>query len=120
MVALYVPTLPLALSLKRLPLIHRYLTGHLSGDHINAFTPESLRFFCERAGFKTIEVSPFYPFPISLFNHVPLAKRLIGKCIYIGEKIENWEYPARATRRAANNIRGFEYVDDMGFSRLRE
>jgi len=119
MVVIFVPTVPLAPFLHRLPLLNKYLSGHLYGDHINAFTPETLQFFCERSGFKTIETSPFYPFPVSLINHVPLVNRLIDGCIYVGKKIENWEYPANATRRVANNIRGFDYVGDIGFPKLK-
>ncbi len=119
MVIVYVPTVPLAPFLNRLPHISKHLSGYLASDHINAFTPETLRFFCERAGFKTIETSPFYPFPVSLLTRVPLVNRLIGGCVYVGEKIENWEYPAKATRRVASNINGFEYAGNIESSKLQ-
>ena len=119
MVIVFVPTVPAFPALRYLTPIKKYLTGHLYSDHINAFTPETLRFFCERAGFKTIETSPFYPFPLSPLNHVPFVKGLIDGSVYIGEKIENWEYPIpNSTRRVANNIRGFDYVGDTGFPKL--
>jgi SAM-dependent methyltransferase len=108
MVVLFIPTVPIAPFLRHLPILSKYLTGRLHSDHINAFTPETVRFFCERAGFKTIETSPFYPFPINVFNHIPMVNQLIDGCIYIGEKIDNWEYPTKATRHAANNVQGFE------------
>lgn len=74
LLALYAPTIPLLPWLRHLPRLGRYFSGHTAADHINAFVPSTLRFFCERAGFKTIEVSPFYPGPLRLLNRVPLAK----------------------------------------------
>lgn len=109
LLALYVPTIPLIPWFRRLPRIGKYFSGHLASDHVNAFVPSTLKFICERAGFKTIEVSPFFPFPLSLLNTVPIAQRMIDGCVYIGEKIEGWEYPEKATRRAALNPKGYEF-----------
>jgi SAM-dependent methyltransferase len=100
LLVIYVPTIPLVTWMKHLPRLGRYFSGHLAADHVNAFVPETLRFFCERSGFETIELSPFYPGPLALFNHVPL-NRLVDGCVYVGRKIEGWEYPSKATRRTA-------------------
>ena len=106
LLALFVPTIPSLPVLRRLPRLKRYLTGHLHGDHINAFTPSTLRFFCERAGFETVEVSAFYPGILSPFSHL----NLIDGCVYIGRKTAEWEYPQSSTRRVATNVKGFEFV----------
>jgi SAM-dependent methyltransferase len=107
LLALYVPTLPLFPGLRYLPKMGRYFSGHAASDHINAFIPSTLQFFCERAGFKTIEVSRFYPSPLHFFNHVPLLNRLIDGSVYVGCKIEQWEYPEKATRRVTTTGRGY-------------
>ena len=77
MLALYVPTLPLVPLFGALPRLGKYFLGHRHGDHINAFVPQTLRFFCERAGFKTVELSPFFPGPLSFLDHVPGVSRLV-------------------------------------------
>jgi hypothetical protein len=48
--------------------------------------------------------TPFYPFPFNVFNHLPFFMRLIDGCVYVGKKIEAWEYMPAATRRVANNL----------------
>lgn len=106
LLALYVPTIPVLSFMGRIPYVKRYFTGYLHGDHINGFTPSTLRFFCERAGFETLEVSSFYPGILAPFSHL----KLIDGCVYIGRKIEGWEYPPRATRRAVANVKGFEFI----------
>jgi len=111
LMVIFVPTIPLIPALKHVPGLQRYTTGHLYPDHINAFTPSTLRFFCETAGFKTVEVSPFMPAPLSVFNHVPLLNRLVDGVTYVGRKIPNWNYPHHATRRAVDQGVGFEYYD---------
>lgn len=111
LLAIYVPAIPLIPALKHLPGLKHHVTGHLYSDHINAFTPSTLRFFCERAGYETLEVSPFMPGPLALFNHVPLLNRLVAGVTFVGRKIPDWDYPAGATRRAAAQGRGFEYHD---------
>jgi len=105
LLVLYVPTIPLLPWLGRLPNIGRYFTGHRAADHVNAFTLHTIKFFCERAGFQTVEVSPF--FPVALLNKVPLLNQLIDGCVYIGRAIERWEYPDKATRRAISTGKGF-------------
>lgn len=109
LLALYVPTIPLIPGLRHLPGLSRYFTGYLYGDHINAFVPETLRFFCERAGFKTLETSPFYPGALGVLNHVPLAQRLLDGCVYLGARIPDWEYPPNSTRQVADNLAGFTF-----------
>lgn len=109
LVAIYVPTIPLIPALRLLPPLRKYTTGYLYSDHINAFTPSTLRFFCERAGFETLEVSPFLPSIAALANRIPLVNRVVDGCVYIGRKITGWEYPAGATRLASDNAKGFKY-----------
>jgi SAM-dependent methyltransferase len=113
LLAVYVPTIPLFPWLRHLPRLGRYFSGYTAADHINAFLLVTLRFFCERAGFKTIEVSPFYPGPLRAFNRLPLANRFVGGCVYVGRKIGDWEYPDKATRRVASNRRGFVLSGDQ-------
>ena len=115
LVVIYVPSIPLAPALRVVPFLQRFTTGYLYSDHINAFTPSTLRFFCERAGFETLEVSPFLPGAAGVINHVPLLNRIVDGCVYVGRKIANWEYPDGATRRAIKTDSGFAYRwDDSG------
>jgi len=93
-IIIYVPTIPLFSVFKHLPWIGRYFTGHLAEDHINFFVPETLRLTCERAGFETVEVSPFYLGILALVNHVPILNRLIDGVVYI-EKIKKRNYPEK-------------------------
>jgi SAM-dependent methyltransferase len=88
MLALYVPTIPLFPVLQRLPKVGKYFSGYAANDHVNAFTPETLLFFCEKAGFRTIEISPFFPGILKIFNHIFPIYRLIGRSVYIGKKTE--------------------------------
>lgn len=109
LVGIYVPTIPIAPALRRIPKLHKYTTGHLYSDHINAFTPSTLRFFRERAGFQTLEVSPFLPGVAAIANQVPVVNRLVDGCVYVGRKIHNWNYPKRATRVVTAKDKGFAY-----------
>lgn len=110
LLALYVPTIPVAPWLGRLPKFGRYFRGHRYRDHINGFVPQTLRFFCERAGFRTVDVSPFYPGILFIFNHTFILNQVIDGCVYIGRKIDPWEYPAKTTRRVAQNADGFTFI----------
>lgn len=105
---LYVPTIPLLPWLRHVPKFGRYFDGHTASDHVNAFVPSTLRFFCERAGYATLEISPFYPGILKVFNHVPLASRLVDGCVYVGRRIEAWDYPSKASRNAASDLQGLE------------
>lgn len=109
LVAIYVPTIPLMPALRLFPPLRKYTTGYLYSDHINAFTPSTLRFFCERAGFETLEVSPFLPGIAALANRIPLVDRVVDGCVYVGRKIPGWEYPEGATRTSSDNDKGFVY-----------
>jgi SAM-dependent methyltransferase len=86
LLALYVPTIPLFSSLKKLPKLGKYVSGYAAKDHITAFVPATLQFTCERAGFKTVAVCPFYPGLLRVFDHIPVFNRLTGRCVYIGKK----------------------------------
>lgn len=83
---IYVPTIPLFPQLSSIPWIKKYISGFNNKDHINAFIPSTLKFICERAGFYTVEISPFYPNFFSAFNRVPVINRLVGRVVYIGQK----------------------------------
>lgn len=99
LLAVFVPTIPLFRFLSRLPRFGGYFDGHTAMDHVNAFTPGTLAFTCERAGFRTLDVSPFYPGPVGVFNHMPGLSRLIDGAVYVGRSIPGWEYPKKSTRR---------------------
>jgi SAM-dependent methyltransferase len=99
LLAVFVPTIPIFPFLGRLPRIGDYFSGHVAMDHVNAFTPRTLAFTCERAGFRTLEVSPFYPGPLRMMNHLPGLERLIDGCVYVGRAIPDWEYPQKSSRR---------------------
>lgn len=83
---LYTPTIPILPSLSNLSGIGKFVSGFNSIDHINAFVPSTLKFICEKAGFYTVEVSPFFPAFFSVFNKVPIINRLIGRIVYVGKK----------------------------------
>lgn len=109
--ALFVPTIPVLAgrALQRLPVIGKYFTGYLASDHINAFTPTTLAFTCERAGFETIDVTPSFPGVLRILNKVPPFPSLIDGSTYIGRAIPNWEYAPKATRQVSNNEAGFDW-----------
>lgn len=109
LVFVYVPTIPLIPAFRHLPVLKTFTTGYLFGDHVNAFTPSTLRFFCERAGFEMLDLSPCLPPPFALINHIPLMNRLVGAAAFVGRKIPNWDYPKDASRRATETGKGFEY-----------
>ncbi len=106
-VCIFVPTISPLSFLRHLPVVGKYFDGYLYGDHINGFTPATLRFMCERAGFKTIEVSPFYPGILKVFNFLPLT----DGSVYVGTKIPDWSYPPGACRIAAPNTVGYTRSD---------
>jgi len=107
LLALFVPIVPPVESLTKVPGLGKYIAGHRHGDHINAFTPSTLQFTCERAGFETIEVSRFYPKPLGFLENIfPLT----SSCVYIGRKNSAWDYPSNSTRRKAENPVGFSFV----------
>ncbi len=87
LVALYVPIVPIFPFLRNVPGVGKYVSGYEDEDHTYAFTPATLRFVCERAGFRTIEVSTFYPSSLRFLQYIPVVNRIIARCVYIGEKI---------------------------------
>jgi len=89
-----------------LPFIRSYQKGYAYGDHINGFTCSTLRFFCERSGFKTL-VSGVFLSPLFRFLNIPLITENTGQTIYVGKKIPKWHYPKNSTRIAAENDTGF-------------
>ena len=109
-IVIYVPTIPIMPSLKRINFCKKYFTGHLHGDHINAFVPSTLKFCIEKAGFKTLYLSPFAPNPLGILINLPFLNRFIDGCVYVGEKIDNWEYPQNSCRRSFNDCKGYKYI----------
>jgi SAM-dependent methyltransferase len=89
LVAIYVPTIPWTrwMCPHQWPLLSRYFVGHLASDPVNAFVPETLAFFCEGAGFETLEVSTFFPGPLRIFSNWPVLPRMIDGTIYVGRAI---------------------------------
>lgn len=83
-------------------------------DHVNAFTPGTIRHACEYAGFATKKM---FRWSLPIVNRAPfLPLRLTGlppfsavarAVMYVGEKIPGWDYPERATRRASENRLGY-------------
>ena len=101
---LFAPILPLIPMLRHLPKYGSNFTSHLHEDHVSAFTRQTLRFTCERAGFETVETTALYRPPLSLFNHVLF---LPATCMYVGRTREDWDYPAVSCRRVVRNAKGF-------------
>ncbi|HZT59124.1 MAG TPA: methyltransferase domain-containing protein [Pyrinomonadaceae bacterium] len=101
---LFAPVVPPVAALRRLPKYGKNFTSHLHDDHVSAFTPKTLRFTCERAGFETVEVTALYRAPFSLLDRVLF---LPATCLYVGRAREGWDYPANSGRRVAQNARGF-------------
>ena len=102
-VCVFVPTISPFRFFRHIPTISKYFDGYLYCDHINAFTPSTLRFMCEQAGFSTLESSAFYPWFLAPLNHFSVT----DGSVYVGRKIEDWQYPDRAARKAALNSVGY-------------
>ena len=45
--------------------------------------------------------------PLGLMNLFPLSLTA-NACLYVGKRIDAWEYPAKSTRRRADNESGYE------------
>lgn len=103
LIFVYVPTISPISFLRHVPQVGRYFSGFIHGDHVNAFTAKTIRFTCERAAFETCEVSPFYPGLLKSFDFLPL----IDGIMYVGRKIDGWDYPGNAYRKAAEHPNGF-------------
>ncbi len=81
-------------------------------DHVNSFSVTSLARFCERAGFAeewTFRYStPLINRSVPVWaTRIPPLVSLAQSLVYVGRAIPNWEYPRKATRRAANNSAGY-------------
>jgi SAM-dependent methyltransferase len=103
-----------ALWMRRAPGVNRVYGDH--DDHINSFSPTSLTRFCERAGFREQWVFRYSTPLINRFKRMPVwATRyppfswVAQSIVYVGQHIPGWEYPRKATRRAANNPSGYRF-----------
>jgi SAM-dependent methyltransferase len=102
---LFAPILPAIPILRRLPKYGSNFTSHLHDDHVSAFTRKTLQFACERAGFKTVEITALYRQPLSIFNRLLFLQ---ATCLYVGRAQEGWNYPEKSDRVAAANATGFK------------
>ncbi len=98
LVFLWVPTIPPMpwRLLKYLPFMRHHMVAHTHSDHVNAFTPATIRFMCERAGFDTLEVSAMYPWPLRWLNR---WLYVLDGVMYIGRKKEGSAYAGNSTRQ---------------------
>ncbi|MDB5238021.1 MAG: glycosyl transferase family 2 [Candidatus Kaiserbacteria bacterium] len=88
MIFMWVPTIPPApwRYLRHVPFLKRHLTAHTHSDHVNAFTPSTVRFMAERAGFDTIELNALYPKPFGWLGRFIF---ILDGVMYIGKKKES-------------------------------
>ncbi len=98
LVFLWVPTIPFIpwRFFKRIPFLTPHLTAHTHSDHVNAFTPATIRFMAERAGFETVEVSAMYPWPLSILNRFLYV---LDGAMYVGRKKNASVYFGNSTRK---------------------
>ena len=101
---LFAPILPPFPVLRHLPKYGGNFVSHLDEDHVSAFTRQTLRFTCERAGFETIELTALYRRPLSLLNNVLFLQ---ATCLYVGRARANWNYPEKSSRLVTRNLKGF-------------
>ncbi len=85
--------------------------SYTSADHVGAFTPKTIRFMVERAGFEVIEQAAF----VSARPWINRAYNLIAGCardviVTVGRKLAGWDYPPGATRRLTAT--GWEFRSD--------
>lgn len=67
---------------------NRGFHGALYGDHVNFFTPGTLRYTCEYAGFRTIFLgTPYLPGPLRW-----LSRPFWPSAWYIGKKLDDYQY----------------------------
>ena len=97
-VFLWVPTIPPrpVRFLQNAPFVNAHLTAHTHTDHVNAFTPATIRFMAERGGFETIEVNALYPHP---FRFLGTSVYLLDGVMYVGKKKPSGVYRGRSTRK---------------------
>lgn len=111
---LFAPIFPLIASLRHMPKYGSNFTSHLHEDHVSAFTRKTLRFTCERAGFQTVEMTALYRKPFSILSRTIF---LPATCMYVGLARQSWDYPAKSSRRAAINAKGFVARDEQGVAK---
>ncbi|MDR3572163.1 MAG: methyltransferase domain-containing protein [Candidatus Pacebacteria bacterium] len=95
LVFVWVPTIPPFPWLRYIPGLKKHVTAHTHSDHINAFTPRTIRFTAERAGFDTIELNAMYPFP---FRWLGKFLFLLDGVMYVGRRREQ-VYFGNSTRK---------------------
>jgi SAM-dependent methyltransferase len=110
LVLIYVPTIPVFPILGRLPRIGGAFSGYTNVDHINAFTPATIRFMAERAGFHTQTLTTAMPWLGALCD-LPGIRALFDGIVYVGTAIEDFEYHPHSTRKVAANAKGFVYKE---------
>jgi hypothetical protein len=96
---IYVPTIPPRWSRWLpyvMPRLRPYFINYSHSDHINAFTPDTFRFMCERAGFETVEVTALYPGILGIFNRVLHA---LDGVMYVGRKKHGIAYEGNSKRK---------------------
>lgn len=106
LLAIYVPTIPPIWSrwLRWIRPLRPYFINYGHSDHVNAFTPDTLKFACERAGFETVEMRALYPGPLSFFDRWLFA---LDGVMYIGKKTAGPVYVRASTRKGRA-----EYFDE--------
>ena len=106
LVFFWVPTIPpMPWRLMRyIPRMRKHMVAHTHSDHINAFTPSTLRFMCERAGFELIEMNAMYPGPLRFLGRWLFA---LDGVMFIGRKKKGPAYSGNSTR-----IGKAEYFDN--------
>jgi SAM-dependent methyltransferase len=102
---MWVPTIPPLFPFryfKQFPFLNKHVTAHTHSDHVNAFTPSTIAFTAERAGFETVELNALYPSPLRW-----LGRRLflLDGVMYIGRKKKD-VYIGSSTRKGRS-----EYFD---------
>lgn len=106
---LLAPVFPPFPALRHLPKYGKNFTSHLHDDHVSAFTPKTLRFTAERAGFETVELTALYRKPFSIFNRKLFLQ---ATCLYVGRARAGWDYPANSSRRSARTAKGYAARED--------
>jgi SAM-dependent methyltransferase len=106
LIFMWVPTIPGFpwRYLKYIPFMRKYLNAHTHGDHVNAFTPATVRFTAERAGFETIELNALYPKP---FRWLGKFLFILDGVMYVGRKKQQ-VYSDNSSRKGKA-----EYFDDQ-------
>ena len=98
LIFLWVPTIP-SLPWRLLgyvPFLSKHFTAHTHTDHVNAFTPSTIRFMAERAGFETVEVNALYPWPLRFLGTFLFV---LDGVMYVGKKKSSGVYRGRSTRK---------------------